>query len=336
MKRHLIESGATIMEALEAINRLSGETMTLFVAGPDSILLGSLTDGDIRRALLAGRTLSDKAEDICRRDCLRIEEGNPDVAIIAEARRRGISLLPVVDRGRITSVFDLRKQRGLLPVDAVLMAGGAGERLRPLTATVPKPLLPVNGTPIIELNIDLLRRFGISDITVSVNYLKDKIKSRLEATCPDVKFIEEPRKLGTIGSLGLIQTHPYPHTLVMNADLLTDINLEAMYLRHIDTEAWLTVAVVPYSVSVPFAIIEHQGDAVKGLTEKPTFNYYANAGIYLLNRAAVDMVAEGEYMDATELIDRIIARGCRVSLYLIEGKWLDIGSPDDYRRACGE
>lgn len=340
MRRHLIDAGASVMEAMGALNNLSGETMTLFVVDDADRLLGSLTDGDVRRALLSGHSLSDRVESVCHRDCVCLDRSNRPARSLAPARKKGIMLLPVVENGRVVSLIDLRQSRGFVPVDAVLMAGGSGERLRPLTANTPKPLLPVGGKPIIDRNIELLRSFGISDITVSVNYLKEQLISHLP---DDIHILEEPRKLGTIGALSLLPFSGHKgddaacghaNLLVMNADLLTDINLEAMYMKHLDTQAWLTMAVVPYSVSVPFAIIEHRGDNVTGLTEKPTFNHYANAGIYILRREAAAEIPYNEYFDAPDLINKLIREGHRVSYYIIEGRWLDIGSPDDYRHAC--
>ncbi|MCH5217353.1 MAG: NTP transferase domain-containing protein [Muribaculaceae bacterium] len=334
MRQHLISDRAPLFKALEQLNRLSGETMTLFATDSDGRLTGSLTDGDIRRALLAGKTLEATVDGICRRECLRIERGGDAASTIAEARRRGVVLLPVVEQGVIVSLVDLRRQRGLVPADGVLMAGGIGERLRPLTEKTPKPLLPVGRKPIIDHNVELMHAFGIENIFVTVNYLKEQVIAHFGESQPGVTCVEEPKRLGTIGSLSLIADLKAPNVVVMNADLLTDINLEAMYLRHIDTEAWLTMAVIPYTVSVPYAIVDHQGDSVKGFTEKPTYNYYANAGIYMLRRDVVDAIPKGEYMDATDLIDRLLADGRRVSLYVIDGRWIDIGSPDDYRHAC--
>lgn len=333
IRQHLISEDATIVEALEALNRLSGETMTLFAVDSDGRLAGSLTDGDIRRALLSGHSLSDRVKEICHHNCLVIDKGSGEAATMAEARHRHIVLLPVVSDGRIVSLVDLRRCRGMIPADGVLMAGGAGERLRPLTEKTPKPLLPVGGRPIIDHNVELLRSFGIENIFVTVNYLKEQVETHFRDT--GVTCVSEPCKLGTIGSLALIDGLKLPTVVVMNADLLTDVNLEAMYLKHIETEAWLTMAVIPYTVSVPYAIVEHHGDAVTGFTEKPTYNYYANGGVYMIRREVVDYkIPKGEYMDATDLIEVLLREKRRVSLFNIEGRWIDIGSPDDYRHAC--
>lgn len=335
MKEHLIKEGTTIVKALEAINALSGEAMTLFVTDDGGRLLGSLTDGDIRRALLAGRRLEDRVEEICNRSCLSMQRDGYDVSTLTAARKKKIDLLPVVDgSGVVVSLLNLRRQRGLIPADAVLMAGGAGERLRPLTLSTPKPLLPVGGRPIIDHNIELLHQFGIENIYVTVNYLKDLIIDHFRGSDAGVRCVEEPVKLGTAGSLSLIDSFSAPNVVVMNSDLLTDIDLEAMYLKHLETEAWLTMAVVPYTVSVPFAIVEHRGDIVDCISEKPTYNYFANAGIYMLRREAINLIRKGERLDATDLIELLLRRGERVAMYKIDGKWIDIGSPDDYRHAC--
>ena len=335
MQKHLINKDAPIVEALRALNTLSGNVMTLFVTDSDGRLLGSLTDGDVRRALLAEHSLDTPVGAICRKDCLKLSGDSENMNVIAEARRRKVSLLPVVDGGIIVSLVDLTRRRGLLPVDAVLMAGGAGERLRPLTESVPKPLLPVGGKPIIDHNIELLHSFGIENIYVTVNYLKDKIIEHFRQTEPTVKCVAEPSRLGTAGSLGLIPSFSSPYVLLMNSDLLTDVNLEAMLLRHIDTEAAMTMAVVPYTVSVPFALVEHQGDRITALSEKPTYNYYANAGIYLMNVDVAKEIDGKTPLDAPALAESLIERGLRVSLFNIgSGRWIDIGSPDDYRHAC--
>lgn len=338
MKRYLIPEGASVVEALNALNSLSGDAMTLFVTDADGRLTGSVTDGDIRRALISGHRLEDSIGDLARKDFKRLEKGREEAAVISDARQAGITLLPMVSNGYLVKLVDLRRMRGWLPAAGVLMAGGKGERLRPLTLDTPKPLLKVGGRPIIEHNIELMQSYGVEDIYITVNYLKEKIVEYVETRYGEqetrIKCVEEPRRLGTMGSLSLIEGISEPNIIVMNSDLLTDINLEALWLKHIETEADLTVAVTPYTVSIPFAIMEHEGDRVMGLTEKPTYNYYANAGIYILRQDLKEALPKGQYLDAPDLIEDIIRGGGRVSQYVMEGRWIDIGSPDDYRHAC--
>ena len=340
IKRHLISVDFSLLEALKSLNTLSGDTMTLFVVDDAGKLYGSLTDGDIRRALISGDSLESAAGKACRKGCIRVDVNDPNPTLrVSEAKKMGLVLLPLTKEGFVISMIDLRKASGYLPIDAILMAGGAGERLRPLTQNTPKPLLPIGGKPIIDYNIENLICNGIHRVYITVNYLADKIIRHCEERWNDcgkerVVCVKEPFKTGTIGSLRLIREPLTEDFIVMNSDLLTDIDFEAMYLHHLQSAATLTIAVTPYTVSVPFAIIEHEGDRVMGLTEKPTYNYFANAGIYIMKKEVLKLIPENGYMDATDLIDKLLEGGKRVSQYVIDGRWIDIGSPDDYRHAC--
>lgn len=338
--KHLIPVSASLREAFSALNTLSGANMTLFAIDEERRLAGSLTDGDLRRAIIGGGSLSDSVSRAINTGCMKITAGGTDrYTIVAEARRRGITLLPIVDtENRITDLLDLRKLKADLPLDAVLMAGGRGERLRPLTLDCPKPLLNVGDRPIIDYNIDELRANGIDNIFVTVNYLKDQIIGHFRNPRFDgkVRCIEEPRRLGTMGSLSLIPDSQFRHAniLVMNSDLLTTLNYEKLFLHHINSGAAMTIAAIPYSVSIPYAILKCEGTRVLGLTEKPTFNHFANAGVYIMRREIIrEHIPSGEYLDAPDLIENIIKAGLRVEFFPIDGTWIDIGSPDDYRYA---
>lgn len=340
VSRHLISHNSSLLTALGQLNRLSGETLTLFVVDEEGRLRGSLTDGDIRRALLGGATLDSHADSVCKNGCLTIDAVERNHDAIKMAREKQIALLPVIKNEFIIDLIDLRKKKGYLPLEGVLMAGGAGERLRPLTLSTPKPLLEVGRRPIIDYNIELMEAYGIDNIYVTVNYLKqqiiDHVSNLNDAGAANIKItcIEEPTRLGTIGSVALIPDLKADNIVVMNSDLLTDINLEEMFGRHRETEADVTVAVVPYTVSVPYAIMKHKGERVEGILEKPTYNYFANAGIYMLRKSVIDNIPPGSFMDAPDLIEKLIKEGRRVSQFPIRGRWIDIGSPDDYRHAC--
>lgn len=337
--KHLVSADASVIEAMAALNRLSGDTMTLFAVDGEGRLIGSLTDGDVRRALIGGDSTESRVAEICNRNCVTLDADTPAGNTVSIARERNITLLPVVRQGYIIRLIDLRKRKGHVPAAAVLMAGGAGERLRPLTNSRPKPLLEVGGKAIIEYNISLLRSYGIEDIFVTVNYLKEQIESyvkdlEIREGIRGIRCVAEPEKLGTMGSVTLIPHISAPNLIVMNSDLLTDIDLEAMYLKHLETEADITMAVVPYTVSVPFAIVGHEGDRVTGIVEKPTYTHYANAGIYMMRRDAALELPKRRYLDAPDVIEDFIRGGKRVSQFIIRGQWTDIGSPDDYRHAC--
>lgn len=338
LDRHIISAYSSVREALVALNALSGDSMTLFATDRDGRIIGSVTDGDIRRALIAGHTPDDKTIDIAFRNYTSLEKGvcpEERYRIVAKARNRRLELLPVTEKGRITEILDLRKMKSAIPADAVLMAGGRGERLRPLTTHTPKPLLKVGGKPIIDYNVEALMRYGVENIFVTVNYLKEQIQEHFKNPSYDGKVvtIEEPCRLGTIGSVSLIDSFRHDHVIVMNSDLLTNIDFEALWQHHIGSGATLTMATVPYTVSVPFAILRTEGDRVTGLEEKPTYNHFANAGVYMIDRNALRGIRRGEYLDAPDFIESLIADGQKVSHYAIEGTWIDIGSPDDFRYA---
>lgn len=331
MDKHLISDSATLREALKALNALSGSAMTLLAVDTDGRLLGTLTDGDVRRALLAGLDLDSRVSDAMHRSFRSLSaEMNP--ADVRAARGNGISLLPVLDaQGRVNRIIDLGSQINTLPVRAMLMAGGRGERLRPLTDTTPKPLLKVGGEPIIDRNIDALRRVGIEDITVSVRYLAEQIEAHFAGS--EVKCVRETEPLGTIGACAMLPAGGAPTTLLMNSDLLTNISLEDFYFHHEEQRNDITIATISHTVSIPFAILATEGDRVTGIEEKPTYTHYANGGIYLIRSSLLENL-KPERLDAPDFIAEAIKSGAKVGHFPISGFWLDIGTPADFRQAC--
>lgn len=337
MQNHIIHENASLLEALKALNRLSGGTMALFVTDSDGHVKGTLTDGDVRRALLRGATTGDTVITAAHTAFKALRGETPDVELIRECRSAGITLLPHLnDDDTLRRIVDLNITHTILPVSAIVMAGGKGERLRPLTLSMPKPLLEIGGKAIIDYNIEALAACGIDDITVTTRYLADKIANHF--ACPvagvNVRCVVEDTPLGTIGAATLVPHKAGGTTIVMNSDLLTTISFEEMYIRHRSTGAAVTIAVIPYQVSVPFAILATDGDRVTGLEEKPSYSYYANAGIYIFNNEVLDMLPEGVRTDAPDLIEQAITRGLTVTYYPINGTWIDIGSPADFSQAA--
>lgn len=337
MERYIITTEATLRDALGRLNELSGGVMTLLaVDAASGVMEGTLTDGDVRRALLSGVDLDMKVEKAMFRNFRRLVADSIDIAALRAIREQGIRLVPVVDgAGRLVRIIDTGVSRTVLPVSAILMAGGKGERLRPLTLDTPKPLLKIGDKAIIDYNIEALAAVGVSDITVTTNYLAEQIHEHFSRPVAGVKVkcVKEPAALGTVGSAGLVEHKPGGKTLLMNSDLLTTINFEDLYIRHEREQADITIAVVPYNVSVPYAILETEGRRVTALAEKPTFAYYANAGIYLIDNALLSELDGKERVDATDLIERAIDRGLKVTYFPINGTWIDIGSPIDFNHA---
>jgi NDP-sugar pyrophosphorylase family protein len=222
-----------------------------------------------------------------------------------------------------------------LPIDAVLMAGGKGERLRPLTEKTPKPLLKVGDKAIIDHNIDRLINYGVEHISVTVNYLKEQIEDHFAIPRKgiQVQTVREPKFLGTIGSIKFVTEFYNDTVLVMNSDLFTNINYEDFYLHFKEHDSEMSVAAVPYTVSVPYGIFDLEGRDIQGLIEKPTYNYYANAGIYLIKKNALEEIPEGTFFNATDLIEKLIAEGKKVIRFPLNGTWIDIGNPQEYQKA---
>lgn len=337
MKDHLISKDLTLIEALSRINSLSPEPLVLFVVDENQHMVGTLTDGDSRRALIAGASVKDKVEIVMHRDFnyMKLEEID-DVFKLRQQKERKMKLVPILDNEHhIVEVINLEKYKTRLPIDAVLMAGGKGERLRPLTEKTPKPLLPVGGKAIIDHNIDRLISYGVKYINVTVNYLREQIESHFEEPRGEVIVgtVREPKYLGTIGSIRFVKEFHNDTILVMNSDLFTNINYEDFYLHFKENNAEMSVAAVPYTVSVPYGIFDLEGRNIQGLIEKPTYNYYANAGIYLIKRSALDKIPEDTFFNATDLIEKLIAEGKKVIRFPLNGTWIDIGNPQEYQKA---
>lgn len=336
IKTHSITPNESVRQAMRRLNELSGDSMTLFVIDSDGSVKGTVTDGDIRRALIDGGELDSPVGQVMNANFNFVEHGDDFSRKMAEARKKHIELLPVIEKGRIVDLLDLRKVRSHIPLEAVLMAGGRGERLRPLTDSTPKPLLPVDGKPIIDYNIEELEACGIKKIHVTVNYLAEQIRGHFDNRqgMARVVCVEEPKRLGTLGSLAYIKDIATENVLIMNSDLLTSVDFEALYLHHVNSGADFTIAAVPYSVSVPFAILRLKKDRVVSLEEKPTYNYFANGGVYIMKTDLIQKIPEGKYLDAPDFIMNLIREGLKVGCFHLDGTWIDIGSPDDYRMAC--
>lgn len=338
MKQHLIRQDITLLDALSCINELAPEPLVLFVVDENGQMVGTLTDGDSRRALIAGASVDDNVSKVMHRNFnyMKVEDiGN--VVEIKRQRDLKMRLVPVLDAEKhIVEIINLEKYNSRLPFDAVLMAGGKGERLRPLTLETPKPLLKVGDKCIIDHNIDRLISYGVKHISVTVNYLKEQIEEHFAEPRGDVKVqtVREPKFLGTIGSIRFVKEFYNDTILVMNSDLFTNINYEDFYLHFKEHDADMSVAAVPYSVQVPYGIfkIENRRD-ITGLVEKPTYDYYANAGIYLIKKSALDLIPAETFFNATDLIEALIAAGRKVIRFPLNGTWIDIGNPQEYKRA---
>jgi dTDP-glucose pyrophosphorylase len=337
-EKHIVLENQKITAALEKLNALSGDgALMLFVLNAKQLVKGVLTDGDIRRGFLKGLNLEDDISKFMNKDFIYLKRNQYSVADLDELRKRAVKLLPVVDDDfKLIRIADFVQKRSILPIDAVMMAGGKGERLRPLTDHVPKPMLKVGDKPIIEHNVDRFIDYGIDHIHISVRHMADHIQNHFNDGSSkniQISYVQETEPLGTIGSLSLIKKFHHNTVLVMNSDLLTNIDLEEFYREFESNDAEMSIATIPYTVSVPYAVLETDHEKVISLKEKPSYTYYSNAGIYLIKRDVINLIPENRFFNATDLIEMLIKLNKKVSSFPILGYWLDIGKPDDFKKA---
>lgn len=333
---YTIESSASIIEVLKKIDQLSSNnTRIVFVEDINKKIIGSVSDGDCRRALIKGKSLNAPVAEIMNKNFTFLKRNNYDLNTIQKIRDLGFKYVPEINEdGTLFTVRDFTNGKSYVPVDAVLMAGGKGERLRPLTLDTPKPLLKVADRPIIDYNVENLMHYGIEYINVTVNYLGEQIEEHFRNPINDVKVncVREPKFLGTIGSIRFVKKWFNDTILLMNSDLFTNIDVEAFYLHFLKHNADMSVAAVPYNVNIPYGIFDLENTReIKGITEKPSYHYYANAGIYLIKKELLDLVPENEYFDATDFMDVLIKNNKKVIRFPITGYWIDIGKPDDFK-----
>ena len=335
-REHLIYSGSTIKEALIKLDTLAKDAI-LFVTDKQDRLVGSLTDGDVRRALIKGLTIDKEVDTIIQTNPKFIKKGDQDIQKIIEYREGNFRILPVVDYdSKVVNVINFREMRSYLPVDVVIMAGGRGQRLQPLTDTVPKPLLKVGDKAIMEHNVDRLALYGIDDFWMSVKYRGEQIESYFgdgKERNISINYVWEDTALGTIGAVSKIDNFMHDYVLIMNSDLLTNLDYEHLFLDFIAKDADFSVVSIPYQVNIPYAVLETEEGQIKSFKEKPTYTYYSNGGIYLMKKSVLQHLPRETFFNATDLMDKLIAENLKVVSYHLVGYWLDIGKHEDFKKA---
>lgn len=336
-KKHIVYTTDSVKDTFPKLNELKKNTV-LIVANEQDNLIGSLTDGDIRRGILKGLTLESPLTEFIQENPLFIYEDEIHRADINELRLKNFMVIPIVDRNKkILRILNLQDIQGVIPADVFIMAGGKGQRLMPLTADTPKPMLHVGEKPIIEHNIDRLIKFGIKNIYLSVNYLADCIKDYFGNGCDkgvSIKYVHEDKPLGTLGSVKLVEELEHDYVMVMNSDLLTDIDYNGFFQQFIASGADMAVATTSYHVDVPYGVMEvENGNLVSALKEKPRYTYYSNAGIYIIKKELLSLVPHNEFYNVTDLMESLIEEGRKLVSFPILGYWLDIGKHEDFKKA---
>jgi len=342
LARFLVTPESSIHEVIACIDR-NAKGIALVVDEMHR-LIGTVTDGDIRRAILAGLNLDLPVQALLEFRAsmpyspLTAPVGTPDAELLRMMNEYAIRHIPLLDEtGRVVDIAflsDLVREYEL-PLTAVVMAGGYGMRLRPLTEKLPKPLLPVGGRPLLELIIEQLRQVGIRRVNLTTHYKGDLIAQHFGDGRDfglEIHYINEDQPLGTAGALGLLDISDDP-LLVINGDILTRVDFRAMLEFHREQQADMTVAVRQYEFRFPYGVVETDGIAITGVLEKPVVRYFINAGIYLLNPEVCRFVPNGQPYNMPDLISRLIAESRRVVSFPIWEYWLDIGQSADYRQA---
>jgi len=315
------------------------------VVDSDHKLLATITDGDIRRAMLDGINLNAPITELFRRKAhspypeavtASADTSRSDLLLLMQERK--VRQIPLLDaEGQIVDLLTLSE---LLPdevlgIDAIIMAGGFGTRLRPLTDELPKPMLPVGNRPLLEHIVESLRAAGIRQVNLATHYKGELISDHFkngEDFGVDIRYIREDEPLGTAGALSLLEESDEP-LLVINGDILTRVDFQAMVNFHRECDADLTVGARQYEFRVPYGVIETDGVAVKGISEKPVLKQFINAGIYLLSPAVRCFIPKGKHSDIPDLIDRLLEENRRVVCFPIREYWLDIGKSEHYDQA---
>lgn len=336
-KSVLVTPWATIRDALKVIN--AARSQFAMVVDPDGRLLGTLSDGDVRRGLLDNVSLEDAVEKCMCRDPKVAQSGQSPEEILILMRRSGLHQIPIVDTHH--RVIGLKTVDDFLclanrETPVVIMAGGLGSRLNELTREQPKPMLPVGGRPLLEMIVNRFVTQGFSRIWLAVNYRADVIEAYFgdgQAFGADIRYLREGKRLGTAGALSLLPPEIEQPVIVSNADLVANLDYPELVDAHTSSAAVATMAVREHEYPIPFGVVMESGGWIERIDEKPVHRVVVNAGVYVLSPEAVRRVPHDTYFDMPQLFENLIAERRLVYCHRLNGYWLDIGHRTDYEKA---
>ncbi|MEI4769606.1 nucleotidyltransferase family protein [Psychrobacillus sp. FJAT-51614] len=327
----------TLFETMKIIDESS--LQFAIVIDEQQHMLGTVTDGDIRRSILRGEGLEVEIQHVMNRKPFVEKSGQKHRDYLKLMKQKQIKQLPIVDEyNRIVNViFSSHQTTNTDPNNIViLMAGGLGTRLRPLTDNIPKPMLHIGNKPILETIIDGFKQYGFANFILSVNYKKEIIQDYFQdgsAFDVSISYVEEEKRMGTAGALSLLTKKPSGPVFVMNGDLLTQVNFEQLLQFHQETNAIATMCVREFEYHIPYGVIEIDGPQLTSIKEKPVNRNFVNAGIYVLSPEVFDLIPQNEFYDMPDLFKQLMDKGEIVSAFPIREYWLDIGQIDDFERA---
>lgn len=345
LERVCIGAEMTLRQAMQTLEKTSAGV--LLMTAPGRILIDTITDGDIRRAILEGRSLDDRVDIITTEKSM---SGIKPVAVPSSTTRerlrglmrdRVVRQIPLIaEDGSVQALatFEDLFRNEVPSFDAVIMAGGFGKRLHPLTEDTPKPMLPVGDRPLLERTIESLKTAGIGTIHITTHFAAEKIREHFgdgSSFGVNVCYVEEDKPMGTAGSLRQLSENPNPF-LVINGDILTHFDFRKLCRFHEEHDAEMTVCVRQYDFEVPYGVVECASGYVTALREKPSYSCFVNAGVYLVEPNALDLIPGDAAFHMTDLISALLERGGRVASFPILEYWIDIGCLPDYERAQAE
>ncbi len=340
LKKLFIKTNSTIKDAMIALDK--GTAEIALVVDDDYKLIATVTDGDIRRGLLRGLTLQDSIEKCMHRNFIYVREEVGRAEVLDLMKAHTIKQVPILDeKGRVKGLHLLREIIGSQEKQniALIMAGGKGERLKPITDEIPKPMIKVAGRPILERLILHLIGYGIKNFFIAVNYKSEIIENHFldgkELGC-QINYIKEEKPLGTAGALGLLPFKPKESIIILNGDLLTQFDLDEMLNYHKDNKFNGTIGVYNYVHKIPYGVIEEKGGKMVNIKEKPSFVWYINSGIYIVEPDLIDLVPKKEAFNMPELLEKAHSLKKNIGVFHIEGDWIDIGLHKDLKKARGE
>lgn len=336
IQRVKLASNSSIRQALRVIGK---ERVRLgIVVDKNDKLLGVISDSDIRKALINGKSVDESIEKIYTKNPLTIKENISENELLELSAKTDIYDFPVIDKkGRVISIKSIASLLGRKTVSnpVILMAGGLGTRLAPLTKDTPKPMLKVGKKPILETIIERFHAQGFENFTLCVNYKKQIIEQYFKngkAFGVHINYTKERSKLGTAGALSLLKDIDKSF-IVMNADILTELNFKELLNAHRQSKAMLTMCVREFSYQVPYGVVEKRGNFVSTITEKPTQTFLVSAGIYVCEPKILSFIPKNENLDMPQLINQLLREKAKVSSFLINDYWIDIGRMDEFNKA---
>ena len=325
-----------IRKALQSLEK-TGKKL-LIVVDNNNKVNGVLTDGDVRRGLLNGESLDIEVRSIMNKDFLFFRENNYSLNIQEKALNMGIDAIPILDeKDRLVNIIWLnsRIERNIYENKIIIMAGGRGKRLHPITEEIPKPMIEINGLPMIHHLILRLKKQGFYKFIISVNYKKEIIKSYLGDGSKfdiEVNYIEEKKPLGTAGSLALIPELIEP-AILLNADIITDIYFQDLITQNKQNNSDLIMVTKNEKISISYGVVETQGKEVLSIKEKPNFDFLINTGIYLITEEVRKLVKKNQFLDMPDLVRKCLAEKLKVEHFLCTNNWLDIGRFETLKKA---